>query len=192
VCFAECEYVPSLLFAVAPCGSLDEAVLVGAVSLFDADGADATEPDFAAEDAADEVDAGAPVEAGAVEAAMLDEDFVPLSTPPWPEHAPRPDLLDVVPSWHVVVPLDAVLAAALASDEDELVDVSLLAVSDFLDFLDFFLGVPVSLLVPTVAVSRVAELVLADASSFFTPPWPLHAPRPLAAEVVPSEQVTSA
>jgi hypothetical protein len=86
-----------------------------------------------------------------------------LFTPPWPLQAPRPLLEDIVPSLQTVAAPAVELAAAAAGAAA---------------------GVD--------AAAGAADPAGVALAALFTPPWPLHAPRPLLAEVVPSLQTVLA
>ena len=102
---AACEYVPSLHAAVAPVESLSLALAVfvaGAdlAAVFAAAGAAAGGAVFAADllaAVAGGVAAGG-VAVFAADAAFFAAAVAFASTPPWPEHAPLPDVAEVVPS----------------------------------------------------------------------------------------------
>ena len=155
--------MPSLHFAVAPVGSVLLTASVGADWVADDVFAIVPAGDMVAEGAAAlgaavvAAGAGAAASCGAVVAALgaagAGADFGAFCTPPCPLHAPRPDVMVVVPSLQMLG-VDAAASAGAA-----------------------VAGLPAA---GTAAVAL---------DSFFTPPCPLHAPRPEAVDVVPSLQV---
>jgi hypothetical protein len=104
-------------------------------------------------------DAGAGAAAAGAAAAVVPE--ADLFTPPWPEQAPRPLCVEVVPSLQIVT--------GPPPDPDE--DAAAVAAG-------------------AGAAGAAALPALPAEADLFTPPWPEQAPRPLCVEVVPSLQVT--
>jgi hypothetical protein len=102
---------------------------------------------------------GVAVAAGAA-AAVAAGAVAVLLTPPWPLQAPLPPLGEVVPSLQVTGPLLEEVDVAAAGAAGA-----------------------------AASVADWAACSPATAAALFTPPWPLHAPRP-PCELVPSLQVT--
>lgn len=129
-------------------------------------------------------DEPAPLEEDPLEAVPVPPDADPdepadpppdLSTPPWWLHAPLPVLVEVVPSLQVTAPPEAVPAEAVA----------LLPLAP-----DEGLAAAVE---PALCAELVPPVPPPDAvADLSTPPWWLHAPFPVFAEVVPSLHVTVA